>query len=107
MKIISIYICYCCKKINNESIKIILEFAAFSVLEEISYTRKNGQYLRWDSRANRSYGNTEFNKGEIFDFITIVKEKIKEIINGIFHQQKVLNFSMKRKKIKIFLILKY
>ncbi|HOI30034.1 MAG TPA: DNA methyltransferase [Melioribacteraceae bacterium] len=69
----------CCKSISDSSIRKLLEFAAFSVLEEISFTRKDGQYLRWDSRANRSFGNTEFNKGEIYNFIKIVKEKIDEI----------------------------
>ncbi len=73
----------CCKNIDKDSIRLLLEFAAFSVLEEISFTRKDGQYLRWDSRANRSYGNTVFNKGEIYDFIKIVEEKIEEIIVDI------------------------
>lgn len=77
----------CCKNINNNSIRVLMEFAAFSVLEEISYTRKDGQYLRWDSRANRSNGNAEFNKGEIFDFILIVKEKIEEIIEDLSPNQ--------------------
>ena len=29
----------------------VLNFACMSVLENISYTRKDGQYLRWDYRA--------------------------------------------------------
>ncbi len=92
----------CCKKISNESIKIILEFAAFSVLEEISYTRKDGQYLRWDSRANRSYGNTEFNKGEIFDFIIIVKEKIKEIISDLSPTESIELFNEEKENQDLF-----
>lgn len=76
-----------CKKIKSDAIRNLLEFAAFSVLEEISYTRKDGQYLRWDSRANRSYGNVEFNKGEIYDFVKIVKEKIQAIIDDLSNDQ--------------------
>lgn len=72
-----------CKKVKNDAIRFLLEFAAFSILEEISFTRKDGQYLRWDSRANRSFGSTEFNKGEIYDFVKIVKEKIEEIIDDL------------------------
>ena len=32
----------------------MLRFALFCVLESVSYTRKDGQYLRWDRRAGRS-----------------------------------------------------
>ncbi len=34
-------------------LRIILDTACMSVLEEVSYTRKDGQYLRWDSRCAR------------------------------------------------------
>ena len=91
----------CCKNINNNSVRILLEFAAFSILEEISFTRKDGQYLRWDSRANRSYGNTEFNKGEIYDFIKIVKEKIEDIIVDLSPAQNFDLFAPKENNIKI------
>ncbi|KUO60422.1 hypothetical protein APF79_04500 [bacterium BRH_c32] len=91
----------CCKNVVNDSIRILLEFAAFSVLEEISFTRKDGQYLRWDSRANRSYGNTEFNKGEIYDFIKIVKEKIEDIIVDLSPAQNFDLFAPKEINIKI------
>jgi len=89
-----------CKKIKNERARILFEYAAFSILEEISFTRKDGQYLRWDSRANRSYGNTDFNKGEIFNFIKIVKSKILEIIKDISPEQNFELFSFPKNKIK-------
>ena len=91
-----------CKKIKKNSIRTLLEFAAFSVLEEISYTRKDGQYLRWDSRANRSYGNTEFNKGEIYDFLKIVKEKIQDIINDLSPAPNYELFSQEKRKINLY-----
>jgi len=91
-----------CKKIENEQIRILLEYAAFSILEEISFTRKDGQYLRWDSRANRSYGNTEFNKGEIYDFIKAVKSKIEEIIEDISPDQNFELFSVEKSKFPLY-----
>lgn len=77
--------CYlsACNKINNKHAKILFEFAAFSVLEEISFTRKDGQYLRWDYRANRSYSNSDFDKGEILSFITVVKTKQNEMLEDL------------------------
>ena len=49
------YLSYC-SKIKDKSIETILKFAALTVLEEISYTRKDGQYLRWDYRSKRDLG---------------------------------------------------
>ena len=39
--------------IDDLGIKAMLDFACMSVLESVSYTRKDGQYLRWDHRAGR------------------------------------------------------
>jgi DNA modification methylase len=91
-----------CKKIGNEQIKIILEYAAFSILEEISFTRKDGQYLRWDSRANRSYGITEFNKGEIYDFVKTVESKVEEIIEDISPEQNYDLFGAEKKEFPLY-----
>ena len=40
--------------------KEILLFALLCVLESISYTRKDGQYLRWDYRSGRRNGKNPF-----------------------------------------------
>ena len=61
----------------------LLKFSAFTVLEEISYTRKDGQYLRWDHRSNRSNGKKKFNKGEIYNFRKAVVTKLYEILNDM------------------------
>lgn len=37
----------------DENTKIIFKAVLMSVLEDISYTRKDGQYLRWDTRAQK------------------------------------------------------
>ncbi len=37
----------------SDSAKILLKLLLSSILEEISYTRKDGQYLRWDHRSSK------------------------------------------------------
>ena len=49
----------------TRDIKIQLGFAALCVLESVSYTRKDGQYLRWDYRSSRAGNGTSFDKGHI------------------------------------------
>ncbi len=68
---------------ENEQVKSLLRFALLCVLEEVSYTRKDGQYLRWDYRSNHQQGKTHFNKGEIINFETAIINKIDEIIQDI------------------------
>jgi DNA modification methylase len=57
----------------------LLRFAAMCVLEEISYTRKDGQYLRWDFRSARRQGAKPFNKGRILTFDEAISAKLDEI----------------------------
>lgn len=64
----------------------ILRFAALCILESISYTRKDGQYLRWDARAGRRVGAKPFDKGKIFSFDEAIKSKLSEIIHDLEHQ---------------------
>lgn len=72
-----------CSNIDNDKIKRIFEFAAFSILEEISFTRKDGQYLRWDYRANKSWGKTKFNKGKIYPFIESISKKLIQLYQDL------------------------
>lgn len=41
------------KSSYSEIIKKLVNFILFSILEEVSYTRKDGQYLRWDYRSEK------------------------------------------------------
>jgi DNA modification methylase len=59
--------------------KEILLFALLCVLESISYTRKDGQYLRWDYRSGRRNGKNPFDKGKILSFDEAIVEKLNEI----------------------------
>lgn len=59
----------------------VLRFALLCILESVSYTRKDGQYLRWDYRSNRRQGAKPFNKGHIIDFDSAVTAKLTEVLN--------------------------
>lgn len=74
-------------KIKNEHIQTILKFAAFTVLEEISFTRKDGQYLRWDYRSKRDLSGKPFDKGKILTFEEAVKSKLNQIIQDLSPNQ--------------------
>jgi DNA modification methylase len=69
-----------CSTIKNKDIQTVLSFAAFSILEEISYTRKDGQYLRWDFRSKRDLSGKPFSKGQIFTFEHALKNKLSQLI---------------------------
>jgi DNA modification methylase len=64
---------------ESESVARLLRFAALCVLEEISYTRKDGQYLRWDHRSSRRQASKPFDKGRILDFDDAITRKLDEI----------------------------
>lgn len=68
-------------KVKDDDIKQLLKFACFGILEPISYTRKDGQYLRWDSRAKK--GKANFNKGKIFSFEEALHKKLNQMANDI------------------------
>lgn len=65
---------------ENSRVQAVLRFALLCVLESISYTRKDGQYLRWDHRSGRRQGNKPFDKGEILPFAQAISHKIDEIL---------------------------
>ena len=64
---------------ESSEIKEILLFALLCALESISYTRKDGQYLRWDYRSGRRNGKNPFDKGKILSFDEAIVEKLNEI----------------------------
>lgn len=74
---------YCNRELTDPITKELLMFTLFSILESISFTRKDGQYLRWDDRANKNNGHPKFNKGEIYSFKDALAEKLDEIIFDI------------------------
>lgn len=70
-------------KVKDKNHQRILRFALLCVLEGISFTRKDGQYLRWDYRSRRGNGKKKFDKGEIKNFNQAIIQKIAEIIDDL------------------------
>ena len=70
-------------KQENPHLRIVLIFSVLCILETISYTRKDGQYLRWDYRSGRRQGNNPFDKGHIPSFSEAITTKFKQIICDI------------------------
>lgn len=68
---------------ENERVREVLLFALLCILESISYTRKDGQYLRWDYRSGRRQGKKIFDKGEILPFDSAITSKLREIITDL------------------------
>ncbi|MCL6506697.1 MAG: hypothetical protein K6T59_06705 [Bryobacteraceae bacterium] len=68
----------------------MLQFALLCVLESVSYTRKDGQYLRWDYRAGRRQGKKCFDKGSLPEFDTAISSKLHEIIRDMVDLQPCL-----------------
>lgn len=82
---------------ENSRVQSVLRLALLCVLESISFTRKDGQYLRWDYRSGRTHGKKIFNKGEIPGFEQAIREKINEILEdaspvhatSLFHTERL------------------
>lgn len=68
---------------ENSRVQAVLRFALLCVLESISFTRKDGQYLRWDHRSGRRQGQKIFDKGEILNFEQAISGKINEILTDL------------------------
>jgi len=69
--------------VDNTSIKLLLDLACMAVLEASSYTRKDGQYLRWDYRSGRPL-RSKVDKGQIIPFRFALDAKLNEIYQDIF-----------------------
>ncbi len=72
---------------ENERVQAVLRLALLCVLEVVSYTRKDGQYLRWDHRSGRRQGKRIFHKGPISNFETAICDKIDEIVFDLLNHQ--------------------
>lgn len=74
----------------EKNIKVLIRFAVNSILEEVSYTRKDGQYLRWDYRSNRQL-KSSFNKGKIHPFKERLLSKLTEILDDLKNKSELKN----------------
>lgn len=72
-----------CRSIRNPHVRRLFHLAALAVLESVSFTRKDGQYLRWDCRADRPRIRTRFNKGRLAEFDDAITEQLRSICADI------------------------
>ena len=73
------------RAISREShapLRAMLDMACLSVLEEVSYTRKDGQYLRWDERSGRTL-RARLNKGPIPTLSEALTHRLSEMAHDI------------------------
>ena len=68
--------------IRNADIFTMLNLACMSVLESVSYTQKDGQYLRWDQRSGKSV-KTQFQKKSILQFKDALERRLGEMIQDL------------------------
>jgi DNA modification methylase len=71
------------EKVGHRLSREVLKFASLCVLENISYTRKDGQYLRWDHRCEERNLRSSFDKGRIVPFSEAILAKLSEILSDI------------------------
>ena len=64
---------------RNDGLRLLLDVACMSVLEEASYTRKDGQYLRWDNRCGRDLRGS-MDKGRIPAYSEALARRLAEIV---------------------------
>ncbi len=67
------------QRIDDPDVQLLFRFACLAILEEISFTRKDGQYLRWDSRACRK-AKSAFRKEKILDFVPALTCKLQQML---------------------------
>ena len=69
-------------RIQDKDVRFLYWFACLSILEDVSYTRKDGQYLRWDHRSGRPL-KSSFDKGVIHGFRSAVTGKLRIMLEDM------------------------
>ena len=68
--------------VTDHSLHTVLTLACVSVLEEISYTRKDGQFLRWDPQSGRDV-KPKLHKSFLPNLAEALERRIMEIADDI------------------------
>jgi hypothetical protein len=68
------------QRVDDPSLGRVLRFAAMCVLETVSYTSKDGQFLRWDCRSGK---RSPFRKPAIRPFTEAIRAKLQEIADDL------------------------
>ena len=66
-------------ELGDSPMATLINLACMSVLEMVSFTRKDGQYLRWDCRSSRQL-KTLMYKGEIYSLSEALRIKFQEML---------------------------
>ncbi len=74
---------YLQEQIKNANVRMLFDFACLGILEDVSFTRKDGQYLRWDERAPRDRKGKRFSKGSIRPFERAIQKKLELMIQDL------------------------
>ena len=67
------------RRMRSDELRLVLDVACMSVLEDASFTRKDGQYLRWDNRCGRKLRG-RMNKGPIPSYRSALERRLAEIV---------------------------
>lgn len=100
-KELSQYRSYVSRKIVDPDVKAILLFAGMCILENISFTRKDGQYLRWDERSARTLKGKSFNKGSIPTFSTAINSQLRMMQDDLSQQSLFPNTSSSKNDVRV------
>ncbi len=68
--------------LSDSTLASVLTLACVSVLEEISYTRKDGQFLRWDPQSGRKVSH-RLHKGSVPSLEQALRRRLGEIVADI------------------------
>ena len=68
--------------VSDSAVRTMLDLACMTVLEDVSYTRKDGQYLRWDYRSGRTL-RSRVDKGPILSFDYALGARLFEMLQDI------------------------
>ena len=68
--------------VSDPAMRTLLDLACMTVLEDVSYTRKDGQYLRWDYRSGRTL-RSRVNKGPILPFDQALDARLFDMTQDI------------------------
>ncbi len=77
------YRAYCEQCLDNPHVRRLFHLACLGVLESVSYTRKDGQYLRWDCRTERPGVRSQFRKARIEPFAEAVGRQLDQLCRDV------------------------
>ncbi len=72
-----------CAALPDPHVRRLFHCACLGILESVSFTRKDGQYLRWDARAPRPRTRGRFRKPRIDEFNDAITRRLRRIADDL------------------------